>query len=259
MLILLSPAKTLDYTSPLPTTRHTLPHMLDDSCELVDALKLWSPADISALMHISPALGALNAQRFQDWHLPFTLANARQAVLAFRGDVYQGLRAETFSEADFDWAQLHLRLLSGLYGVLRPLDLIQPYRLEMGTRFANARGKDLYAFWGERILSHINEILDADDGVLVNLASNEYFKSVNTRKLRGRLITPQFLDLKNGAYKMISFYAKYARGLMAGWLIRERITQADQIRDFAVEGYRFSAEHSKGDQWVFIRDGAEPA
>lgn len=224
MLMVISPAKTLDYESPLATDTYTQPEFLDDACELVDQLKELEPHQISNLMSISDKLGQLNAERFQSWHTPFTPENARQAVLAFKGDVYTGLDAESFSEEDFEFAQQHLRMLSGLYGVLKPLDLMQPYRLEMGTRFENNRGKDLYAFWGSKITDEINRLLADDDGVLVNLASNEYFKSVKKKDLEGRLITPQFKDWKNGQYKMISFYAKKARGLMCRFAIQNRIT-----------------------------------
>jgi hypothetical protein len=254
MLMVISPAKTLDYESPRATETYTQPDFLDDACELVDQLKTLEPHQISNLMGISDTLGQLNAERFRTWHTPFTPENARQAILAFKGDVYTGLDASSFQEDDFTFAQQHLRMLSGLYGLLRPLDLMQPYRLEMGTRFENRRGKDLYAFWGNRITDELNRLLVEDDGVLVNLASNEYFKSVNTRALKGRLITPQFKDWKNGQYKMISFYAKKARGLMCRYAILNRITQADDLKGFDLEGYYFSEEQSDRDNWVFLRD-----
>ncbi|MCK7549481.1 peroxide stress protein YaaA [Marinobacter koreensis] len=254
MLMVISPAKTLDYESPLATNTYTQPDFLDDACELVDQLKTLEPHQISNLMSISDKLGQLNADRFRTWHTPFTPENARQAILAFKGDVYTGLAAESFSEDDFQFAQEHLRMLSGLYGVLKPLDLMQPYRLEMGTRFENHRGKDLYAFWGSRITEEINRLLTNDDGVLVNLASNEYFKSIRKKELEGRLITPQFKDWKNGQYKMISFYAKKARGLMCRYAIQNRITQADDLKGFDLDGYYFSEDQSKGDNWVFLRD-----
>ncbi len=254
MLMVISPAKTLDYESPLATERYTQPDFLDDACELVDQLKELEPHQISNLMSISDKLGQLNAERFQNWHTPFTLENARQAVLAFKGDVYTGLDAESFSEQDFEFAQNHLRMLSGLYGVLKPLDLMQPYRLEMGTRFENKRGKDLYEFWGSKITEEINRLLAADDGVLVNLASNEYFKSVKKKELDGRLVTPQFKDWKNGQYKMISFYAKKARGLMCRYAIQNRITQANDLKGFNLEGYYFSEDQSDNNNWVFLRD-----
>lgn len=254
MLMVISPAKTLDYESPLATRTYTRPDFLDDACILVDQLKELEPHQISNLMGISDKLAQLNAERFRSWHIPFTPDNARQAILAFKGDVYTGLDAATFQEEDFAFAQRHLRILSGLYGILRPLDLMQPYRLEMGTRLENARGRDLYAFWGNRLSDEINRLLAQDDGVLVNLASNEYFRSVRTSRLEGRLITPRFLDWKNGQYKMISFYAKKARGLMCRYAILNRITQAEDLKGFNLEGYYFSEEQSDRDNWVFLRD-----
>jgi len=255
MLAVISPAKTLDFESPLATERFTRPAFLDEACELVDSLKGLEPHHLSELMGISAKLGELNAQRYQQWHTPFTTENARQALLAFRGDVYTGLDADSFSEADFQFAQDHLRILSGLYGLLRPLDLIQPYRLEMGTAFPNRMGKDLYAFWGEKITGALNRCLD-DDGVLVNLASNEYFKSVKPAALKARIITPQFRDWKNGRYKMISFYAKKARGMMVAYMVKHRLTEPEQLKAFDTAGYRFSPEQSQGDSWVFLRDEA---
>lgn len=254
MLMIISPAKTLDYDSPLATETYTQPDFLDDACELIDQLKELEPHRVSNLMSISDKLGQLNADRFRTWHTPFTPDNARQAILAFKGDVYTGLDAESFSEQDFAFAQKHLRILSGLYGLLKPLDLMQPYRLEMGTRFENQRGKDLYAFWGSKITEALNELLAQDDQVLVNLASNEYFKSVQKKQLDGRLITPQFKDWKNGQYKMISFYAKKARGLMCRYAIQNQITQADDLKGFNLEGYYFSEDQSDKNNWVFLRD-----
>ena len=254
MLMIISPAKTLDYESPLATETHTQPDFLDDACELIDQLKELEPHQVSNLMSISDKLGQLNAERFQCWHTPFTPDNARQAVLAFKGDVYTGLDAESFSEEDFSFAQKHLRILSGLYGLLKPLDLMQPYRLEMGTRFENTRGKDLYAFWGSKITEALNQLLASDDKVLVNLASNEYFKSVQKKHLDARLVTPQFKDWKNGQYKMISFYAKKARGLMCRYAIQNRITQADDLKGFNLDGYYFSEDQSDNNNWVFLRD-----
>jgi len=254
MLMIISPAKTLDYESPLATETHTQPDFLDDACELIDQLKELEPHQVSNLMSISDKLGQLNAERFQCWHTPFTPDNARQAVLAFKGDVYTGLDAESFSSEDFSFAQKHLRILSGLYGLLKPLDLMQPYRLEMGTRFENTRGKDLYAFWGSKITDALNQLLASDDKVLVNLASNEYFKSVQKKHLDARLVTPQFKDWKNGQYKMISFYAKKARGLMCRYAIQNRITQADDLKGFNLDGYYFSEDQSDNNNWVFLRD-----
>ena len=254
MLMIISPAKTLDYESPLATETYTQPDYLDDACELIDQLKDLEPHQVSNLMSISDKLGQLNAERFRTWHTPFTPDNARQAIQAFKGDVYTGLDAESFSEDDFAFAQQHLRMLSGLYGLLKPLDLMQPYRLEMGTKFENKRGKDLYAFWGSKLTKALNELLAADDKVLVNLASNEYFKSVQKKDIDGRLVTPQFKDWKNGQYKMISFYAKKARGLMCRYAIQNRITQADDLKGFNLEGYYFSEEQSDNNNWVFLRD-----
>ncbi|HTN32675.1 MAG TPA: peroxide stress protein YaaA [Marinobacter sp.] len=254
MLMVISPAKTLDYDSPLATKTFTQPEFLDNACELIDQLKTLEPHQVSNLMGISDKLGQLNADRFRSWHIPFTPDDARQAILAFKGDVYTGLDAYSFSEADFTFAQKHLRMLSGLYGILRPLDLMQPYRLEMGTKLKNARGKDLYAFWGNEITNEINRVLPSSGGVLVNLASNEYFKSIKTKNLEGRLVTPQFKDWKNGQYKIISFYAKKARGLMCRYAICNRITQADDLKKFDLDGYYFSESQSDENNWVFLRD-----
>ncbi|EPS2040363.1 MULTISPECIES: peroxide stress protein YaaA [Citrobacter] len=254
MLILISPAKTLDYQSPLATTRHTLPELLDHSQQLIHVARQLSAPQIGKLMGISDKLADLNATRFHDWQPDFTPENARQAILAFKGDVYTGLQAETFSEADFDFAQQHLRMLSGLYGVLRPLDLMQPYRLEMGIRLANAKGKDLYQFWGDTITDKLNEALEAQgDSVVINLASDEYFKSVKPKKLNAELIKPVFLDEKNGKFKVISFYAKKARGLMSRYIIENRLTQPEQLTAFNREGYFFDEEASGNGELVFKR------
>ncbi|WP_397459554.1 peroxide stress protein YaaA [Pseudomonas asplenii] len=255
MLMVISPAKTLDFETPPVTKRYTQPQYLDHSQELIEQLRLLSPAQISELMHVSDKIGGLNAARFGSWTPAFNPENAKQALLAFKGDVYTGLNAEDFSDADFDFAQTHLRMLSGLYGLLRPLDLMQPYRLEMGTRFANGRGKDLYAFWGTRISEWLNEALSAQgDDVLLNLASNEYFSAVKRTALNARIINTEFRDQKNGQYKIISFYAKKARGMMARFVIRERITHPDQLKAFDEQGYCFSAELSQPDNLVFLRD-----
>ncbi|TDT38631.1 hypothetical protein DES49_2615 [Halospina denitrificans] len=255
MLMVVSPAKKLDYDSPLPTDKHTQPRFLEDARELIDELKTLEPYQVSSLMGISEPLGELNAQRYQEWHTPFTPDNARPCVLAFKGDVYEGMAPQTFSDKDLDFAQEHLRILSGLYGVLRPLDLMQPYRLEMGTKFENSRGKDLYAFWKETITNSLKEELQADDGVLLNLASNEYFKAIDHKNLNARIITPQFKDWKNGQYKMISFYAKKARGMMAAWVIHNKLTNPEDVQNFDTDGYAFNEELSSGDNWVFTRGG----
>lgn len=254
MLVIISPAKTLDYQSPLATDRFTQPELLDQAKRLIDICRALTPAQISSLMSISDKLAGLNAARFGEWRPEFTPDNARQALLAFKGDVYTGLQAQTFSEADFDFAQQHLRILSGLYGVLRPLDLMMPYRLEMGVRLENPQGKDLYSFWGDLITQKLNQalMLQGDD-VVVNLASDEYFKSVKPAKLQGSLIKPVFLDQKNGRYKVISFYAKKARGLMSRFIIQHRLTKSEQLADFNLAGYAFDKASSTGDELVFKR------
>ncbi len=257
MLMVISPAKTLDFDTPAVTRRFTQPQYLDHSQELIEQLRSLTPAQISELMHVSDKIGGLNAARFGSWTPAFTPDNAKQALLAFKGDVYTGLNAEDFSDADFDYAQTHLRMLSGLYGLLRPLDLMQPYRLEMGSKFANARGKDLYAFWGTRISEWLNEALaEQGDDVLLNLASNEYFSAVKRSALNARIVNTEFRDQKNGQYKIISFYAKKARGMMARFVIRERLQNPEQLKTFDEQGYRFSAELSKADNLVFLRDHA---
>lgn len=254
MLILISPAKTLDYQSPLATTRYTQPELLDHSQRLIDVARKLSAPQIKALMGISDKLADLNATRFHDWQPDFTPDNARQAILAFKGDVYTGLQAETFSEEDFDFAQQHLRMLSGLYGVLRPLDLMQPYRLEMGIRLDNPQGSDLYQFWGETITEKLNEALVAQgDKVIVNLASDEYFRAVKPKQLAGEIIKPVFLDEKNGKFKVISFYAKKARGLMSRYIIENRLTQPEQLTAFDSDGYFFDEEASGKGELVFKR------
>lgn len=255
MLMVISPAKTLDFENPPVTKKFTQPAYLQHSEELMSLLREFTPAQISELMHLSDKLAGLNAARFGSWQPPFTQDNAKQALLAFRGDVYTGLDADTLSARDFDFAQKHLRVLSGLYGLLRPLDLIQPYRLEMGTKLANARGKDLYAFWGEHISQWLNEALQAQgDDILLNLASNEYFSAVKHSTLKARVINTEFRDLKNGQYKIISFYAKRARGLMSRFVIQERIEQPEKLKGFELEGYRYDSDRSKADHLVFIRE-----
>ena len=254
MLMVISPAKTLDFETPPTTERFTQPQYLDHSQELILQLRELTPAQISELMHLSDKLAGLNAARFGSWTPAFTAKNAKQALLAFKGDVYTGLAAETLSETDLDYAQQHLRMLSGLYGLLRPLDLMQPYRLEMGTKLANARGKDLYAFWGERISEWLNEALaEQGDDVLLNLASNEYFSAVKRSALKARVIDTEFRDQKNGQYKIISFHAKKARGMMSRFVISERIDNPEHLKQFDVQGYRFDNELSKPEKLVFLR------
>lgn len=260
--MLVSPAKTLDFTSPRRTTCHSQPAFLDEAAVLIEHLRQLAPAALSALMGVSDALAALNVARYAEWSRPFTPENARQAVLAFAGDVYEGLEVATLDEADFAFAQQHLRILSGLYGVLRPLDLIQPYRLEMGTRFSNPGGKDLYAFWGRTLQQHLLATLEAQAAtspmVLLNLASEEYFKAVQVRQLLKdapsvEVVQPVFEDWKNGKYKVISFFAKRARGLMARHVIRNRIDTPAALCDFNAEGYAFAPEASGNGVLMFRR------
>ncbi|UBM40296.1 peroxide stress protein YaaA [Hafnia paralvei] len=259
MLIIISPAKTLDYESPLATTRFTQPELLDHSAELMEYCRELTPAQIGSLMKISDKLAGLNAARFAEWQPNFTPQNARQAILAFKGDVYTGLHAEDFSEQDFDFAQQHLRMLSGLYGLLRPLDLMMPYRLEMGIKLHNAKGNDLYSFWGDLLTEKLNQQLkEQGDDVLINLASDEYFKAVKPAKLDGQLIKPVFLDEKGGKFKVISFYAKKARGLMSRFIIQNQLTQPEQLKDFNLEGYFFDEEKidKSGSELIFKRHEA---
>ncbi|MBA4743165.1 MAG: peroxide stress protein YaaA [Azoarcus sp.] len=258
MIFVLSPAKALDYETPPTLARHSQPDHLDASAELIDILRERSPAEVSKLMGLSDKLAALNVARYQEWSRPFSPDNAKQAVLAFNGDVYEGLDAPSLSEEDLDWAQEHVRILSGLYGVLRPLDLMQAYRLEMGTKLETPAGRTLYAWWGERITAALNELIAEREQagevpVLVNLASDEYFKSVKPSKLEARIVTPVFQDWKNGQYKIISFYAKRARGLMARHAVVHRITDVAGLKGFDADGYAFAADASSDDRLVFRR------
>lgn len=255
MLIVLSPAKALDYETPPHIEQRSQPAMLDEAAALIEVLREKSPAEVAQLMKLSDPLAALNVARYQRWKRPFTRRNAKQAILAFDGDVYGGLDAVNLVEDELAWAQDHLRILSGLYGVLRPLDLIQPYRLEMGTRLATPRGQNLYAFWGERIALALRKALvrHGADPVLVNLASEEYFRSVDRGALRARVVTPVFQDWKPGGYKIISFYAKRARGLMARYAITHRVEDPELLKQFDAEGYAFAHDASNDDTWVFRR------
>ncbi|WP_290538403.1 MULTISPECIES: peroxide stress protein YaaA [Alcanivorax] len=254
MLIVVSPAKTLDYESELPTLKTTQPRLLDDSEVLIERARQLSPADVSSLMSVSDKIAHLNVERFAQWQRPFNKSNARPAAFAFKGDVYTGLEIDTFTDNQLKEAQNSFRMLSGLYGVLRPLDLMQPYRLEMGTKLDNPRGKDLYTFWGDIITEQLNKDMKAaKTDVLVNLASNEYFKSVKKKAIDGRIIEPVFQDEKNGKYKVISFYAKKARGLMAAWIIKKGIKDPAKLQNFDVAGYRFCAAESTADKPVFRR------
>jgi cytoplasmic iron level regulating protein YaaA (DUF328/UPF0246 family) len=256
MLIALSPAKklNLDYRSDSPTSRYSLPRQLDHSERLNQRLRELSEQDLQQLMHISPKLAAENHRRYHAWQTPFTTSNAKQALLMFQGDVYVELQAATFSDAEFAFAQDHLRILSGLYGLLRPLDLIQPYRLEMGTRLDNERGRNLYEFWGDRITDLLNDDLAAQgDDILINLASNEYFKSVRPKQLDGRIITPSFKENRDGKWRIIGTVAKKLRGLMASHIIREQLSDAEDLKAFVQRGYRYNEALSNDDEWVFTR------
>ncbi len=253
MLVVLSPAKSLDYETPLSVSTSTKPQFVEQAAQLVDILKPMSPADLSELMSISDNLGVLNATRYTQWSTKFTKQNSRQALLAFNGDVYDGFDAKSLDEDGLAFAQRHVRILSGLYGILRPLDLMQPYRLEMGTKLPNPQGKDLYAFWKQTVAPALNKDLDKKDPVLLNLASDEYFKSVDTKLLKARVVQPVFQDFKNGQYKIISFFAKKARGLMARYVVDHRVTDVEQIKQFNVAGYGFAAQESTENTWVFRR------
>ena len=254
MLAVISPAKTLDFETPPLTDIHTTPDFLDLSQQLIAKLRRLSGREIGSLMSISPALVKLNQQRYRDWDPPFTPANAKPALMAFKGDVYTGFDLESFKKADFQRAQEKLRILSGLYGVLRPLDLIQPYRLEMGTKLSTRRGKDLYKFWKPIVSETLNEAIEESGGdTLINLASNEYFDAVDKKKLNARIVTPVFKDEKNGAYKVISFFAKKARGAMSDFFIRNRISKPEDLKQFNGLGYQFQPAQSKEDTLVFTR------
>ena len=254
MLIVVSPAKTLDYETPLPISKTSQPVFMKRSAVLVDMLRDLTPKKLGKLMSISDKLAELNVNRYEAWEPKATKKNARQALFAFKGDVYQGIDAYKLKEADILFAQEHLRMLSGLYGILRPLDLMQPYRLEMGTRLDGDHGNNLYDFWGPEITDALNKQLKKiDSDVLLNLASNEYYKSVIPSSLNARVISPVFKDMKNGKYKLISFFAKKARGTMSGWIVRKKVTDPRKLVKFAEDGYRYSAEESTEDKPVFLR------
>ena len=256
MLFVLSPAKKLDYDSALPTDLHTQPLFVDEAAQLIKVLKTRSADDVASLMDLSEALAQLNVERYAAWKKTFTQKNSRQAVLAFNGDVYEGLNAATLKEKDLQWAQEHVAILSGLYGVLRPLDLMQAYRLEMGTKLENPGGPNLYAFWKTTIAPYLNERLAKDKTpVLVNLASEEYFKAVDLKTLKARIVQCVFQDGKNDVYKVVSFHAKRARGLMARFAIEQRVTKPEELKKFNSEGYAFAASLSTEDKLVFRRAG----
>jgi len=254
MLLVVSPAKALDETTPVQTELHTECAFLDQAAKLIDELQQIGPVEVGQLMHISEKLSELNYERFQAWQRPFPAEHAKQAAWLFKGDVYQGLDAYSLSEKGIDYIQNHLRILSGLYGLLKPCDDMLPYRLEMGTKFANQKGKDLYAFWGNQITDLLNaQLAEQDSQTLVNLASNEYFKAVKKKDLNGRIVTPIFKDWKGGKYKIISFYAKKARGLMARYAADHQVENAEDLKFFDVDGYKFDPEQSSETDWVFTR------
>ena len=254
MLFLLSPAKALDYDTPAHVASHTQPLFTRQSAELIEVLKTQSPQQISGLMKLSDKLSGLNVARYEAWSPKFTAKNSKQAALAFNGDVYEGLNAKTLGEPDLQWAQAHVCILSGLYGVLRPLDWMQPYRLEMGTALATARGKNLYQFWGSEISNYLNERAAADTSpVVVNLASEEYFKVVDRKALKPRVVTCVFQELKAGQYKIISFMAKRARGLMVRYAVEKKLDSVKKLESFNLEGYDYSPDVSEPDRLVFRR------
>jgi cytoplasmic iron level regulating protein YaaA (DUF328/UPF0246 family) len=254
MLIVLSPAKSLDYDTPPSTDKHTLPIFINESAKLVTDLKKLSLQEVAELMDLSDKLAALNVARFGEWSKKFTSKNSKQAILAFNGDVYEGLDAPSLNAKAMDYTQEHVRVLSGLYGVLKPLDLMQPYRLEMGTSFKNTIGKDLYAFWGDKITLALKEELEKQKSkTLINLASDEYFKSVKADKLGFPIVAPVFQDEKAGKYKIVSFYAKRARGLMTRFIIDNKIDKAEGLKDFDYEGYKFAPKESTDAKPVFRR------
>ncbi|MCP4849250.1 MAG: peroxide stress protein YaaA [Verrucomicrobiaceae bacterium] len=258
MTIVISPAKTLDFGNQCLTGKHSVPDFLEESEALMTMLVKLRKTQLKSLMGISDKLVELNARRYREWSTPFTVDNSKQALLAFKGDVYTGFDFASWKAADFSFAQKALRILSGLYGVLRPLDLIQPYRLEMGTRLATKRGDNLYAFWGSRITDALNELTSSTRSKsLVNLASNEYFRAVSPEELEVEVISPVFKDFKNGKYKIISFYAKKARGLMADYIIRHQLRDPSELQKFNLAGYRYEKSGSTAQSPLFLRD--EPA
>lgn len=255
MLILLSPAKSLDFDTPSPLSEATQPAFVQEAAQLVAQLRALSPRQVAALMDLSDALATLNVARYASWTTTADASNAKQALLAFNGDVYEGLAAHSLTQEKLGWAQQHIRILSGLYGVLRPLDYLQPYRLEMGTKLHNPKGKNLYEFWGDKVTEHLNQTLAElrqSSGVVINAASEEYFKVVRTQKLGGKVITPIFEDWK-GQWKVVSFYAKRARGLFARYAIDHHVSKPEELKNFDAEGYAFDASVSSETVWHFRR------
>lgn len=254
MLLVISPAKTLDYETPVATALHTTPDYLDDAAILVKRARQYSVEEVMALMAVSEKIAKLNVARFQAWCRPVSVQNARQALLAFKGDVYVGLDAANFDDGDLEFAQQHLRILSGLYGLLRPLDLMRPYRLEMGRKIDTVRGKNLYEFWGSRITEGLNrQLQQSGSRYLINLASNEYFKAVQPRLLQAEIITPIFKEYKGGEYKTLGVYAKKARGRLSRYIIKNRLSDPQAIKAFKQDRYNFNPSLSSGNHWVFTR------
>ena len=255
MIILLSPAKTLDYETPSINIPHTIPNLLSNSKKLIKNLKEKKPEEISNLMNISDKLATLNSDRYKSWKgLKEKSKNSKQAIFVFKGDVYQGLDIDSFGKKDLEYSQNHLRLLSGLYGLLRPLDIIEPYRLEMGTKLKTNKGKNLYEFWGQEICNEIiKDLKSLKSNTIINLASNEYFDSVKDIKNTANVISPVFKDFSKGKYKIISFYAKKARGLMTAWILKNKVKD-NELKNFNVDGYYFAKEESTENSPVFLRD-----
>ena len=250
MITIISPAKSLDFETPAPFETTSMPHFQKDADYLAAKLSKLKPSQLGALMNISPKLSELNAMRYASWKN----ANSKQAMFAYNGDVYDGLNASSFTETEIAFAQQNLRILSGLYGLLQPLDVIKPYRIEMGTGFATPKGENLYKYWGDRITDQLKKSMkNTGDNVLINLASQEYFAAVNTKKLKARIITPSFKDKNNGSYAIISFFAKKARGMMSRFIISNAITDPEMLMGFDEGGYIFNHHLSKGDHWVFTR------
>ena len=255
MIILLSPAKTLDYETPSINIPHTIPNLLSNSKKLIKNLKEKKPEEISNLMNISDKLATLNSDRYKSWKgLKEKSKNSKQAIFVFKGDVYQGLDIDSFGKKDLEYSQNHLRLLSGLYGLLRPLDIIEPYRLEMGTKLKTNKGKNLYEFWGQEICNEIiKDLKSLKSNTIINLASNEYFDSVKDIKNTANVISPVFKDFSKGKYKIISFYAKKARGLMTAWILKNKVKD-NELKNFNVDGYYFAKDESTENSPVFLRD-----
>lgn len=254
MLIVLSPSKTLDYSTAVTLKNHTKPALLKHTQELIGRLREYTPEALGALMDISPRLAALNMQRYRDFSLPFTPKNARQALLAFKGDVYAGIPTADYSAEDFAFAQQHLRILSGLYGLLRPLDLMQPYRLEMGTSLRVGTARNLYDYWGDTLTRALNQALaDSGTDMLVNLASEEYFKALRPAALKGRILTVSFKEKRGNKLQTIGLFAKKARGRMADYAVQERITEVKRLKKFNEDGYIFQPELSSEQLWLFSR------